>query len=98
MLAKLFHLAKSNSTGVERPKIVTETFKRAVIAVDFFHRAIEVRERSVDDANLLVALENNFRLRPFRRRRDAIDDVLTSASDSGDGEVAEPTKPVTRGV
>src|ERR1700687_2108156 len=34
----------------------------AMVAVDFFHRAVEIRKRSVHDAHLLIALENHFRL------------------------------------
>src|SRR5580692_9345826 len=49
-------------------------FQPAVIVVDLFHGAVEIRERAVHDAYLLVALEDHFRLRAIRRDVDAVDD------------------------
>ena len=49
--------AKSSSTGVERPKIVTETFSVLRSGVHFFHYAGEVRKRPLADAHLLAAIE-----------------------------------------
>src|SRR5262249_26388200 len=45
----------------------------AMVVVDVFHRAVEIRKRPVDDAHLFVALIYHFRLGSILRRVHAID-------------------------
>src|SRR5580704_10757450 len=49
-------------------------FETAVIVVDFFDGAIEIREGAIDDANLFVAFVDNLGLRAILRGVHAIDD------------------------
>src|SRR5579883_2218162 len=46
----------------------------AVVVVNFLDRAVEIGERSIDDANLLIALEYHLGLRAVLRCVHAIDD------------------------
>src|SRR6266481_7669416 len=48
----------------------------AVIVVDFFDVAVEIRKRAIHDAHLLVALENHFRFRAVLRRMHAVDNAV----------------------
>src|SRR5262245_12801664 len=49
-------------------------FQPAVVVIDLFHGAVEIRKRPVHDAHLLVALEYHFRLRAVGRHVHAVDD------------------------
>src|SRR5258707_1408779 len=91
-------LAKSSSTGVERPKMVTETFNRlwslsisSTVPLKFANGPSTMRTCSLRSYTTLG----------LGRSCGVCTRLMiasTSASESGEGEVAEPTKPVTRGV
>src|SRR5262249_30472274 len=90
--------AKSSSTGVDRPKIVTETFKRlwslsmsSTVPLKFANGPSMMRTCSLRSYTTL-GLGRSCGV--WTRLMMA----STSASDSGEGDVAEPTNPVTRGV
>src|SRR5215472_12060944 len=56
------------------PKNRYRNLQPAVVVVDLFHVAVEIRKRSIHDTHLLVALEHHFWLRPILRRMHAVDD------------------------
>jgi len=68
------------------------------LLVDFLHRSVERRERTVGNPHLLADLEGDRRLRPFDTFLDRI--RMRSASESGIGTGLEslPRNPVTFGV
>src|SRR5580704_2489516 len=91
-------LAKSSSTGVERPKIVTETFSRlwslsisSTVPLKFANGPSTMRTCSLR-SNTTFGFGRS--VGTWTRLMMA----STSVSDSGEGAVAEPTNPVTRGV
>src|SRR5271157_3626571 len=91
-------LAKSSSTGVERPKIVTETFRRlwslsisSTVPLKLANGPSTMRTCSLRSKTTLG----------FGRSCGVCTRLMmasTSASERAGGAVAEPTKPVTRGV
>src|SRR6266481_1395034 len=90
-------LAKSSSTGVERPKIVTETFSRlwslsisSTLPLKFANGPSTMRTCSLRS-------KTTFGLGRSCGVCTRLMMPSTSASVSGEGDVAEPTKPVTRG-
>src|SRR5215472_1483047 len=91
-------LAKSSSTGVERPKIVTETFRRlwslsisSTLPLKFANGQSTMRTCSLRS-------KTTFGLGRSVGTCTRLMMASTSASLNGEGDVAEPTKPVTRGV
>src|SRR5580700_4844648 len=91
-------LAKSSSTGVERPKIVTETFSRLwSLSIS---STVPLKFAKGPSTMRTCSLRSNTTF-GFGRSVGTCTRLMmasTSVSDSGEGAVAEPTKPVTRGV
>ncbi len=65
-----------NSTGVERPKMVTMIFKRLAIFVHFVHNAGKAGERSFRDPDRLVLFELDFEPRLFFALGHAEDNLV----------------------
>src|ERR1700722_15138761 len=91
-------LAKSSSTGVERPKIVTETFSRLwSLSIS---STVPLKFAKGPSTMRTCSLRSNTTF-GFGRSVGTCTRLMmasTSVSDSGEGAVAAPTKPVTRGV
>ena len=66
----------SNSTGVERPKIVTITFRVSRSSFTSSTMPVKRRERSFADAHRFVLLELDFELRLLAAVGNFVDDVL----------------------
>src|SRR5437016_11136426 len=75
-LAKLLHAGKIEFHRRGASKNRHRNLQPAVIVVDLFDVAVEIRKRPIDDAHLLVALEDHLRLGAVLRRVYAIDDAV----------------------
>src|ERR1700739_902723 len=71
---KLLDAGKIQFDGSRAPENRYGNFQAAVIVVNFFHGTVEVGKRPIDNADLLVALENNFWFLAVLRGVHAIDD------------------------
>src|ERR687883_240787 len=65
-----FHLHEVELDGGRAPEDRHEDAQLALVGLHLFHRAVEVRERAVDDADLIALLELDLRLRLERALRD----------------------------
>src|SRR5260221_12460203 len=72
--AELFDACKIEFNRRGAPENRDGNLEPAVIVVNLFDRAVEIREWAVDDAHLLVAFVNHFRLRTILRGVHAVDD------------------------
>src|SRR6516165_9570833 len=72
--AQLFHARKIKFNRGGAPKNRYGNLETAVIVVDLFDGTVEIGERSVHNAHLLIALEDHFRFRAILRGVHAIDD------------------------
>src|SRR6266446_5566947 len=75
-LSQLFDARKIQLDRSRASKNRHRNLQTAVIVVDLFDVAVEVRKRAIHDAHLLVALENHFRFRAVLRRMYAVDNAV----------------------
>src|SRR5579859_6070517 len=75
-LSQLFYAGEIKFDRRRAAKNRYGNLQTAVVVVDLFDRAVEIRKRPVHDADLFVAFIDNFRLRPILRRVYAVDDCV----------------------
>src|SRR5882724_6796689 len=75
-LVQLLDTRKIKFHRSRTPENRDRNLQPAVVVVDLFHRAVEIREWPVHNPHLLIAFVNHFWLRTILRRMHAVDDAV----------------------
>src|SRR5487761_2234924 len=89
----LFHLQEIQLHRSRPAKNRNQHAQRIALRIDLVHLALEVRERSIDNADQLALLERHLRARTFRSRRLTIEHLVDLIRAQRNGRLSAAHEP-----